>query len=822
MHALRTAPTGRAALAAVSPPPVNQPAKSQSTESLVHHDRLRTLRDATRVAWSAPPTWLLLLCIGLSSAWAAHVSTLLRPGGAVLGPVLQALLWTSLFAVLVLFYSAAAPLERQSMRRLVHRIAVALLLALASTHLARLVLTPLLAPSAWTEYDHLRLLLPPLLAAVWCWILLPIETRSLGRAAAAVKTLTPLPSLLALFVVAAVFVSCTDLAFLLVRSDSSVVSRLAVDVLGLRPWLSTTVILFCAYAIVFSVTSSAAVSLLLVSPIYATMVFATLVKIRYIHSAVQPLDLLSVPEFMPLFGRFFGSWAIMAILLGIALWLAALVVCQRRRTVRVPASRRVAIGLVSSSILIALPLVFLAPNSNERGSGVTADLARAVRVTLGAPAGQHRERARSIGVVLTFLYALPSAFVTPPADYSPAKAARVLQTYSAATETRPALVSGGGVNLVVYLVESLMDPEELGYQFSSDPMPNLRALRRSHTGGYCIVPETFSGSANTEFEVLSGMTMSFLPERSLPYRQYVRSPIPSLPRTLRDMGYRTTAVQPDPRYYYDRERVYPLLGFDDVVWLSGAPGVERAARADWPSDDAVVDAVIAASSRTRPFFVFAFPTSTHSPYNFGAYRNSSLEVRSAPSEAVAAEVKEYANAVRVADQAIGRLIEHFRGRSDSTVIVVLGDHLPPLSGAALSRFFERVGRLSVPEQARAKRRVPLLVWSNFGLPREEVTLSVNMLPPFLLERVGAPREGLFAVTDSVRRTLPVTSVFVQHADGRMWRSDAVPLELRTMLADYRLVQHDVLFSGHSSLSDATQPRNGTPATGWPRDRRSAQ
>jgi phosphoglycerol transferase MdoB-like AlkP superfamily enzyme len=131
------------------------------------------------------------------------------------------------------------------------------------------------------------------------------------------------------------------------------------------------------------------------------------------------------------------------------------------------------------------------------------------------------------------------------------------------------------VNLIVYLIESFMDPDDLGLHYTSDPIPNIRALRRSHIGAYAVVPELFGGSANTEFELLTGMTRSFLPEGSPPYRQYLRRPIPSLPSALRALGYTTVAIHADPKYYYDRERVYGLLGFDTTVWLNDVPGVER-------------------------------------------------------------------------------------------------------------------------------------------------------------------------------------------------------------------------------------------------------
>jgi len=239
--------------------------------------------------------------------------------------------------------------------------------------------------------------------------------------------------------------------------------------------------------------------------------------------------------------------------------------------------------------------------------------------------------------------------------------------------------------------------------------------------------------------------------------------------------------------------VYPLLGFDRTVWMHDEPVRDRAERGRWPSDESIVNAVIEASQRSRPFFVFAFPSSSHSPYDFGTYARSDLDVLDAPSTLAAAEVKEYANAVRVADRAIGRLIEHFRESPDSTIVVVMGDHLPPLSAEAMRVFTSGVGRLPEAERARATRAVPLLVWANFVLPApQEITLSTNLMPAYLLERIGAPRQGLFGVTDSVRRLLPVMGAVVQDAAGRVELPADIPPSLRSLIEDYRLVQYDLL------------------------------
>src|SRR5215207_7540138 len=630
-------------------------------------------------------------------------------------------------------------------RQLAGRMVLIVVLALASTRALRIVLAPLLRPAGWSDYYYLRLLLPIALVAAWTVVLLPRDTRALVQRVRTNETLAPVAALGVLLVAAAALVSASDLAFQLVRSGSIMQSRLAIEVIDWRAWLTTTAILFAVLALVFAMTSSAAASVLLVAPLYLTMMFATLMKIRYMHSAVQPLDLLSLPEFMPLFASFFGMFAVVTCSIAFVLWLAALVVaCLRWRT-RLTRGLRATIGVVALAPLLVLTMVSL-PSSRLPGPVAShRDRLFSIMKKLGMPGEHHREMARVGGILLNFVSELPSTFVEAPRGYSPERAASTLQRYGAARSAGP--TRAGGVNLVIYLVESLMDPNDLGLRFTSEPMPNLRALQREQVGGYGIVPETFGGSANGEFEVLSGMTTSFLPTRSLAYRQYVRHPIDALPRTLRDMGYASIAVTAGPRYYYDRERVYPLLGFERTDWLFGAPGIARGDRGNWPPDDAVV------------------------------------------------------NAVRVADRSIGRLIEYFRGRSDSTVIAIVGDHMPPLKSDAVRGITERAAGLPPAEQTRALLRVPLLVWANFRLPHEETTLSLNLLPAYLLERIGVPRTGLFAIADSVRHVLPVAGTVVQDASGRLWLPADVPAQFRGLLDDYRLVQHDMLLGQPAMRSE---------------------
>jgi hypothetical protein len=734
----------------------------------------------------------VVAAVALAAGWATRAGTLPAPGSPLLGGALQATAWAVIALALGLTFDRVARARGASGRSVWWRVGVALLLALLTTDLCRVLSASALAPARWKDYYYLGRVVPLVFVGVWGVVLLP-RRRMQGRAPAVARPgLAPLPQLVVLFVAAAALVSCADLAFLWL-GDAGDAAHVKGDIILRSAWVGNTLIVFSAYALAFALTADVSAALLLVTPLYAGLGFATLVKIEYMHVAVQPLDLIRLPEFLPFFRSFFGVAGIVGAAVAFGVWAAALATSLRRARAPVPPRRRWLTGLLALGILLGVPAAFFAARHDAR--------ARRMLTRLGAPGDPWREQARRHGFLLSFLAEMPIAFVAAPRDYSPATVARAARRYWSAEAGRP--TRRGGVNLIVYLVESFMDPDDLGLRFSADPTPNVRALRATHIGGHSIVPEAFGGSVNTEFELLTGMSTAFLPEGSLVYRQYLRHAIPSLPRTLGDAGYTTIAIQADPRFFFDRERVYGLLGFDRTVWLREQPGVELAPRAGWPSDDAMVRAVIRESQGPRPFFIFAFPSSTHSPYNFGVFGRSDLRVLDSASKDADGEVKEYITALRGADRAVAALIDHFRQRPDSTIIVVLGDHIPPLPKDALRGLSAEVARTASDAEREWKvRRVPLLVWANFDLPRDSVELSVNALPAFLLEKIGVRPSGFLALTDRVRHDVPVLTNYARDADGRAWPRDSLPDGAGALIDDYRLLEYDLLLGERYALQGA--------------------
>jgi hypothetical protein len=741
-------------------------------------------------ARSAPESFLLLALFVLSSAAAQRAGAL--PGGGLRlhGLAATSLFCAFLYGALGTMYLRASPGEG-SARRVLRRLGVCLVLAVATTY----GIMRLLPPDAWDKFFYLRYPAFPASAALWCAALLPRESRGLLRAAAVPRPESPLPPLACLLAAAAVLITASDLALQL--RDVSI-PGIRGSVIQKNAWVTGTVILFAFYALAFAATLRVGAALLVVTPLFSVLGLSTLVKMKYMHSPVVPLDLLSLREFLPFFRSFFGDGVFAASVFGLVAWAASLFMIRRTAPRRVRPLHRRLIGGCSLAVLAAFPLLiwFFPKMEIERRIGAPSVYAT----------GQ-QESTRTSGFLLSFLSEIPASFVAAPSGYSGGTVASALRRYPAFAAPPAGGNPGRRVNLILYMVESLMDPDDLGWRCSSDPMPNLHALKRNGHGGACVVPGKHNGSSDSEFEALTGMTMSFLPQRSLAYRQFVRAPIPSLPAALKRLGYRTFAVQADPKGFYNREEAYRQIGFDEVFWLNEAREVERAVDPFWPSDNAIVDTVIRASRGKGPFFAFAFPSSTHSPYNRGLYGNSGLEVLDPPPGDAAAEVKEYINLLRDADRAIGRLIGHFRKRPEPTVIVIVGDHLPPLSDESLRRYYADLPEL--PEAAREwkQRSVPLLVWANFDLPHERVRLSMNALPPYLLGRIGVAPGGFLAVTDAFRLRFPVLSEeYLLENDGSVRDLDSVGGDGKVLVDDYRLIQYDLLIGKRHALRQAAGDR----------------
>lgn len=169
------------------------------------------------------------------------------------------------------------------------------------------------------------------------------------------------------------------------------------------------------------------------------------------------------------------------------------------------------------------------------------------------------------------------------------------------------------------------------------------------------------------------------------------------------------------------------------------------------------------------------------------------------------EVKLYINALRAADQAVQKLIRYVEKLEKKMIVVVLGDHVAPLSKQALLHFYDDTEGSNL-DVRRKEHRVPLLIRSNFGGWEGTAEMSLNALPPYLRTRMGIEPTGFPRSVNDFRRNLPVFSSFLEDDAGSRWAPDTIPSRYRQWIEDYALLQYDLLFDEQFLLGGGSKDK----------------
>ena len=125
-------------------------------------------------------------------------------------------------------------------------------------------------------------------------------------------------------------------------------------------------------------------------------------------------------------------------------------------------------------------------------------------------------------------------------------------------------------NIIVIMCEAFSDPAVCTeFTTSEDFMPFIRSLMEGDNvfSGNLHVSVKGGNTPNTEFEYLTGNSMAFLPSGSIPFQQFVRKRMDSMPYYLNDIGYRTIAMHPYKSTGWCRNEAYPCLGFEEMYFL---------------------------------------------------------------------------------------------------------------------------------------------------------------------------------------------------------------------------------------------------------------
>ena len=283
-------------------------------------------------------------------------------------------------------------------------------------------------------------------------------------------------------------------------------------------------------------------------------------------------------------------------------------------------------------------------------------------------------------------------------------------------------------DIVMVQLESFFDVEYLDdVVYDEDPIPVFRELKEQGASGFLTVPSVGAGTANTEFEVLSGMSLDFFGMGEYPYMTVLQEEACETVATdLKDLGYRAHAVHNNTGTFYMRNVVFAQLGFDTYTSIEFMNGIEYNP-IGWAKDTILTGEIVKAlNSSDDPHFVFAITVQGHGKYQRGVDSREAedLDITWADDEEDEDALAYYLSQLRETDAFIGQLRDALEARGKPAVLVLYGDHLPNFD---IGSDQLKNGDIFQTEY---------VIWNNMGLELEDRDLNAYQLSAQVLEDVG--------------------------------------------------------------------------------------
>lgn len=415
----------------------------------------------------------------------------------------------------------------------------------------------------------------------------------------------------------------------------------------------------------------------------------------------------------------------------------------------------------------------------------------------------HNIGMKDYGYVLYFTSNAGKATVSEPSGYSVEKVDEILSPYEgmdASEGKAQEHISKELPNLIMIMNESYSDLGVLGkINTDKEVMPFYRSLKKNVIKGYAESSVYGGYTANSEFEFLTGCTKAFLPGN--PYLQYIDDYMPSLITNLKEQGYQEViAMHPYNPSGYNRNRVYPLLGFDQFLSIEDF-GQENLVR-DYVGDMEnylKIEELFEKKAPGSRLCLFNVTMQNHNPYDNMNYQfENPVHITNFSADMTA---NQYLSLMKMSDNALEELISYFEGVEEPVMIVLFGDHQPHLKDLFYKEVTGSVPDVFSQEQVMKKHLVPFMIWANYDIKEQEIErISLNYLSALVLKTAGLKMSSFMQYLLELHEKLPSISASGYYDNkGVLHEYSEDDAEYQELLEEYKIVQYHYLFDSENRL-----------------------
>ena len=337
------------------------------------------------------------------------------------------------------------------------------------------------------------------------------------------------------------------------------------------------------------------------------------------------------------------------------------------------------------------------------------------------------------GFMYSFLDTAAGFKVKEPSDYNKASIEKIKndiieEAQLASNDTKMASAMPAKFpNIIIVQLESFMDLHRInGLTFKEDPIPTFRKIASESTNGFLKVPTYGGGTVRSEFEVLTGLSTDYLPVGEIPNNNILKKqPVESLAYILHDYGYGTNVIHNYEGNFYNRDTVYPNLGFDKYISMEY---MDKPNNQSWQYPEDVlniepIEDII--SNNEKPQFIYNVTVESHGGYSSSDFENYTVDGNLDQEEKN--ELQCYIDKLRGVDEYIKELLDYVESSGEPTVIAMFGDHLPSLKIINDDESVLKDGN---------KYLADFFIWDNIGLPKENVNMEAEEFTTYILEKLN--------------------------------------------------------------------------------------
>ena len=311
------------------------------------------------------------------------------------------------------------------------------------------------------------------------------------------------------------------------------------------------------------------------------------------------------------------------------------------------------------------------------------------------------------------------------------------------------------------------------------------------------------GTANTEFEFLTGNSMAYLGSGVYPYTTYDLTDTENLAAQFKSLGYYTTAMHPNHGTNWNRENVYKDFGFDQFLTINDFQNAEtlRGMVTDKATYDKILELL---DTNSNPQFIFDVTMQNHSGYDTGLIpydKQMNLNIDGEYNS----NVNEYVSLIQQSDEALKYFLDKLSKLDRKVVVVFWGDHQPFFPDTYNDRWFTNEDDATHQERLW---QTSYIIWANYDVAGNSQTsheedLSSNYLSSELMKLIGAPLTDYQKAHLTLRQSLPaLNSVGYEDSQDRWLLSssksdeaynDTIAAACEKARSDYHAMQYYMMF-----------------------------